>query len=452
MRVRLPVATGSEAARVSSRTRDRVMLLNRPLPESAVPGFTLIELLVSIAIIGILLGLILPNFAAVQQTAKSAAAQAYLQAFGKGFLDHATLDGEGRLSTGSFDHYRDGDIRSNSWVGDLVKAKLVNPARSLDPLNRSKVCEETAAFAGAIDFGGKLNEFRWADTTRYDGSPVDVSAANDICGIDYFGPRQTLLDDGFNTNFATTWHFSRGDNLVTGDGDGRYATDGDPQDMELCPLDGDGPLSTRHLADATMLTSADKILLMGPAQIARHDRDHGHDVDGDGHSDRDTIVDPSVADVFNRFADPSGRRRVLRGFDALCESMTDGPIVDVVPGTRTAYADGDSGDKCQSIADIAPIHKSKRTLLGGDYRAVRLAGGFAPLLFADGSCRRVYDTDGFGGHPDSWLGPHQEMPEAAEEDPRGRQVLGEQVYVQEIRDEIWLGRIRAALASGGGSL
>ena len=85
-------------------------------------GFTLVELLVTIAIIGILLGLLMPNLAAVQSTAKAGAQSAILQSFGKGFIDFATLDAEGRLSTGGYDHYRDGDATKVGWVADIVNS------------------------------------------------------------------------------------------------------------------------------------------------------------------------------------------------------------------------------------------------------------------------------------------------------------------------------------------
>jgi prepilin-type N-terminal cleavage/methylation domain-containing protein len=89
-------------------------------------GFTLVELLVVIAIVGILLGLLLPNLAAVQQTAKAGAQAAIMQSFGRGFMDFSTLDSQGRLSSGAYDHYRDGDITKVGWVADLVNGKFAN--------------------------------------------------------------------------------------------------------------------------------------------------------------------------------------------------------------------------------------------------------------------------------------------------------------------------------------
>jgi len=273
-----------------------------PAPRRA---FTLIELLVTIAIIGILLGLLLPNLAAVQTTAKASAALAHIQAFGKGFLDHATLDKEGRLSTGAFDHYRDGDITKIGWVADLVNTKFANPGKSLDPISRGKISEEFAFASGSLDGHGKLNEIRWTAATKADGTTVDPAEEDDFHGTEYFGTSQTVWDDGYNTNFATTWHFSRGDNNIAATtGAGAYSVDASPHaaggDPELCPLDGDGPLATAHLADPTGLTSADKIAIMGPAQVGNHDQDHGEDHGGGhGHSEQDVIIDADKAQAIN---------------------------------------------------------------------------------------------------------------------------------------------------------
>jgi prepilin-type N-terminal cleavage/methylation domain-containing protein/prepilin-type processing-associated H-X9-DG protein len=430
------------------------MPFSRPAPRRA---FTLVELLVSIAIIGILLGLLLPNLAAVQSTAKASAALAHVQAFGKGFLDHATLDKEGRLSTGAFDHYRDGDITKVGWVADLVNAKYANPGKSLDPVSRGKVSEEFAFAAGGLDGHGKLNQIRWATATKADGTTVDPADEDDFHGSEYFGTSQTVWDNGYNTNFVTTWHFSRGDNNITS-GDS-YSVDASPHDNggdpEMCPLDGDGPLSTAHLADPTGLTSADKIALMGPAQVGNHDHDHGEDHGGGhGHSEQDVILGAEQAAAINAFVDPSGRKRPAKIGDALLEGMTDGPAATIQSGLATPWGTGDGTRKVHTLADITPIHKAKRGLVNAnaeDGRLFRMVGGSAPVLFADGHAARIYDTGGYAGiRGDGWLGPFQEAPGAHEGDP-GHEFVLDASALDEIRDQVWLGRLRAILTAGGGS-
>jgi len=419
-------------------------------------GFTLVELLVVIAIVGILIGLLLPNLAAVQATAKAATSLSYLQGFGKGFIDHATLDAGGHFTSGAFDHYRDGDIRTQGWVADLINAKYANPGKCLDPLSRGKISEETAFYTGALDGFGKLNPLRWDSATKADGDAVDLTEEDDLCGFDYFGSDQTLWQDGFNTNFCATWHLVRGDNnIVSGD---PYAVDASPDadggDPEMCPLDGDGPLSTSHLADPTSLTSADKIALLGTAQVGNHDHDHGDDHGGGhGHSEDDVIIDSAKAQAINEFIDPSGRVRPARVGDALVEGMTDGPTATIATGLETPWGDGDGDRKIHTLADIAPIHKSKRSLVNesDDGKLFRLVGGSSPILFADGHVARVFDTGGYAGRRgDGWLGPHQESP-GAHEDEAGHEFVLNSSALDEIRDQIWLGRIRAVLAPAGGS-
>lgn len=420
-------------------------------------AFTLVELLVAIAIIGILLGLLLPNLAAVQNTAQASAALAHVQAFGKGFMDHATLDKEGRFSTGAFDHYRDGDITKVGWVADLVNAKYANPGKSLDPVSRGKICEEFAFASGGLDGYGKLNELRWETATKADGGAVDLAEEDDLCGATYFGTGQTVWDDGFNTNFVATWHFVRGDNNITS-GDS-YSVDASPHDEdgdpEMCPLDGDGPLSTVHLADPTGLTSADKIALLGPAQVGNHDHDHGDDHGGGhGHSEQDVILDAEKAAAINAFADPTGRKRPAKTGAPLVEGMTDGPAAGIADGLATPWGVGDGTRRVHTLADIAPLHKAKLGLVNPnaeDGRLFRMVGGSAPILFADGHAARIYDTGGYAGmRGDGWLGPFQGEPGAHEGDP-GHEFVLDASALDEIRDVVWLGRIRAILAPGGGS-
>jgi len=417
-------------------------------------AFTLVELLVTIAIIGILLGLLLPNLAAVQQTAKSAAAQSYLQGFGKGFLDHATLDKEGRLSTGAFDHYRDGDVTKVGWVADLVNAKYASPGKSLDPLSRGKICEESSFYMGALEAHGKFNEFRWLSNANYTATGNLVADDEDIHGTGYFGTSQTLWDDGFNTNFATTWHFARGDNNISS-GD-NHTVDAGADDPEMCPLDGDGPLSTTHLADTTFLTSADKVALMSVAQVGNHDHDHGDDHGGGGgHSENDVIINGAVAASINAFADPTGRKRPARIGEPMVEGMTDGPAATINAGLDTPWGQGDGTRKVHTLSDIAPVHKAKVGLVNAnaeDGPLSRMVGGFAPILFADGHVARVFDTGGYAGtRGDGWLGPFQGEPGAHEGDP-GHEFVLDASALDEIRDQVWLGRLRSILTAGGGSV
>ena len=423
-------------------------------------AFTLVELLVTIAIIGILVGLLLPNLAAVQATAKASAALSHIQAFGKGFLDHAAHDKEGRLSTGAFDHYRDGDITKVGWVADLVNTKFTNPGKSLDPVSRGKISEEFAFASGALDGAGKLNEIRWAAAAKADGTTVDPAVEEDFYGTAYFGTTQTVWDSGYNTNFATTWHFSRGDNNITAtSGAGAYAVDASQQadggDPEGGPLDGDGPLSTAHLSDPSSLSSADKIALLGPAQVGNHDQDHGEDHGGGhGHSEQDVILDADKATTLNAFADATGRKRPAKFGDPLVEGMTDGPVATINTGLATPWGTGDGTRKIHTLADITPIHKAKRGIVNPNADngpLFRMVGGSAPIVFADGHAARISDTGGFAGsRGDGWLGPFQGEPGAHEGEP-GHEFVLDASALDEIRDQVWLGRLRAILVAGGGT-
>ena len=278
-------------------------------------AFTLVELLVTIAIIGILLGLLLPNLAAVQATAKAGAQSAIVQAFGKGFIDFSTLDAEGRLSSGAYDHDRDGDATKVGWVADIVNGKFGNPTKSLDPVARMTVNEKFCDLAGSVT-SGSLNTFRWlSNVVNRPGDNAPVTDLASTRGTSYFGSNQTVWDDGYNSNFATTWHFSRGDNVISAStGDGRFTTDGDSRDGSKCPLDGDGPLSSAHLADTTFVSSADKIALLGASRV----RDGSAAAFSAGST-------PNSAETVNRFIDPTGRKRIVKVGDFSVESFSDGP-------------------------------------------------------------------------------------------------------------------------------
>jgi len=406
-------------------------------------GFTLVELLVTIAIIGILLGLLLPNLAAVQSTAKAGAQSATLQSFGKGFIDFSTLDSQGRLTSSAYDHFRDGDATKVGWVADVVNNKFGNPTKSLDPVGRMKINEKFADMAGAV-VSGKFNNVRWLSNTSYrpsDNAKVTNNTAAFIQGTGYFGASQTLWDSGYNTNFATTWHLVRGDNVITSaTGDGRYTVNGDTADESKSPLDGDGPLSSGILADSTLVTSADKIALMGAARV------------GDGADSTINSTGTNDADTINLFIDASGRRKFCKVGDFTVESFTDGPSATrVISGAAAGVYEGLANEKVHEIGDIIPNCKQKKvqTAFGS-----LTAGGYGNIVFADGSCRRVNDTGGYGGanKGDSWLGPYPGNPQATTETSRNTPgYLFDDTAYDEVRDEMYLGRLRTLLTAGGGS-
>jgi prepilin-type N-terminal cleavage/methylation domain-containing protein/prepilin-type processing-associated H-X9-DG protein len=398
-------------------------------------GFTLVELLVTIAIIGILLGLLLPNLAAVQSTAKAGAQAATLQSFGKAFIDFSTLDSQGRLSSSAFDHMRDGDATKVGWVADIVNNKFGNPNKSLDPINRLKINEKFTDMAGSST-SGSLNNYRWR--TFVVNRPSDnlvVTDATSVRGTDYFGTAQTVWDDGYNTNFCTTWHFSRGDNNITSGG--QYSVNASDLDGEKSPLDGDGPLNSSMLADPTMLTSADKVALMGASRA--------------GDSGDSTIVATgnNSADAINNFIDPSGRRKVAKVGDFTVESFTDGPSASRnLTANQAGVYDSSTNAQVHEMNDIVPNCKAKKvnTAFGQ-----LIAGGYANLVFADGSCRRVNDNNGYGGanKGDSWIGPYPTNPTATTSGARTF-VLDNGAF-DEIKDEVYVGRLRSILTAGGGS-
>jgi prepilin-type N-terminal cleavage/methylation domain-containing protein/prepilin-type processing-associated H-X9-DG protein len=398
-------------------------------------GFTLVELLVTIAIIGILLGLLLPNLSAVQATAKAGAQGAVMQGFGRGFLDFSSLDQDGRLSTGAYDHYRDGDATKVGWVADIVNGKFGNPTKSLDPVSRLKVNEKFCDMAGSVE-SGTLNNFRWlSNAVSRPSDGATVSDKTSIKGLAYFGTN-TLWDDGYNTNFATTWHFSRGDNVISASD--RFTINSDSRDGSKSPLDGEGPLSSAVLSDPMFVSSADKIALLGASRA------------GDGADSTINSTGTNDANTINLFIDPTGRKRIVKVGDFSVESFTDGPSAtrNMTAANAGVYGTS-SGEKVHEINDIVPNCKTKKikTAFGQIF-----GGGFANLLFADGSLRRVSDNNGYGGanKGDSWIGPYPSAPNATTETSRGSFLFDNGAY-DEVRDELFLGRMRGQMQAGGGS-
>jgi prepilin-type N-terminal cleavage/methylation domain-containing protein/prepilin-type processing-associated H-X9-DG protein len=394
-------------------------------------GFTLVELLVVIAIIGLLVAILLPALSSARSSAQAAGSGSNLSSFGRGFMIFATEDKNGRLSTGAFDHIRDGDSRKIGWVADLIKIKVANPGKSLDPANPSQVNEKVADYIGATNANG-ANPVRWKGKTSVFFGAADGPA--DYAGNTATARNFKLWEDGLNTNYATTWHFSRGDVVLSGSTipPSANAVTTDPG---KCPLDGDGPLSEKKITGAG--TSRDRIALMGPSR------------NGDSN---DADVDATMLGVFNTFF--GADQKIVATGQFLVESFTDGMncvLPTALGGVTTGPAGTSNGELIHEFNDIVPLHGGRKN------ESNLIAGGYAQVLFADGHVAKVQDEGGYtsvsggtatdAGEPDGWLGAYKANPTASL--VGGSYTINKGGY-DEIRETMWSKQLGNAGGGAGG--
>jgi prepilin-type N-terminal cleavage/methylation domain-containing protein len=391
-------------------------------------AFTLVELLVVIGIIGLLAGLALPALSGARAAANASGSQSNLLTFGKGFNIYSG-NNNGKFTSSAYDHNRDGDVREWGWVADLITLKVTAPGKALDLGSRNKVNEKVGDYMGATSKTGDLAKHisdgvgRWASTDTIDSTSGEAFFGGDQAAKDLWGA-------GNNSNYATTWHFSRGDsNDATGYASGNKN-----------PAQGDGPLSADHLSNG--LTTAARVALMGPARA-------GDGADALVVSSATRAASGASAKVMNDFAG----KTIVKVNDLLVESFNDGSNVafgnalSAIGGGTTKDINGNTIDKkIHEFNDIEPLHQPKFS--DG-------TGGFAPLLFADLHVEKVYDSASAGvgtvtastKKGDNFLG------NGVTRDSAGKisSVAIDETGYNEVADVIWLKRLRQLATPGGGS-
>ncbi len=368
-------------------------------------GFTLVELLVVISIIGLLVALLLPSLSAARQSAIAAGANTTLNGFGRSTLITADQDAveRGRLCSGAYDHLRDGDTRRVGWVADVVKNKVINPTKALDASNPSKLNEKLLDFVGATNRTGRAYARVWGGTTGtkdnvfYGGAngPADDNQASPKTAGER---REELWDGGYNTNFATSWVFVRGDQLQGTGTPAALSNNVGTTDGSKGPMDGEGPLSESKLMSCK--ASREVIPLIANAR------------NGDG-SDA-TITNDIASSVNNFFGFTGTDPEFVKGGTFAVESFCDGKdcktySAAVAQGlnlrlsSTSAYADvSETTTHALALHELNDFYPVVGARKNGDGMFV---GGSVQILFADGHVAKIKDSAGFQSGPDGWIGP-----------------------------------------------
>lgn len=378
-------------------------------------AFTLVELLVVVGIIGVLASLLLPAVASARAAAQAAASGNNLQTFGKGFSTYAS-ENNGLYTSGAFDHYRDGDVRDIGWVADVVRLKVSTPGKALDLGSRNKYNEKVGDYTGATKNtkAGAAGVSPYWDERGLSGQVVTGIATFAGTGISANVARELI--PVYNSNYSTTWHFSRGD---------PSATDGFTCTIKT-PNGGDGGLTDAHISQGR--APAARIALMGPARGG-----DGSDATVIATGSENAVTSGVAANVFNAFA---GKTLVKAG-DLLVESFTDGMTI----SAANAFGGG-TAERVHEFGDIEPLHQPKES--DG-------SGGYAPVLFADGHVEKIFDKVTAGNTAarkgDSFLG--NGVARSSTGSVTGF-VIDNPSY-NELADQVWLKRLRF-LQTASGSL
>jgi prepilin-type N-terminal cleavage/methylation domain-containing protein/prepilin-type processing-associated H-X9-DG protein len=401
-------------------------------------GFTLVELLVVIAIIGVLIALLLPAISRAREAARNTECKNNLRQFGIGFHVFADRDPNERLNTGAWDYRRDGALDRYGWVADLVNLAAANPGEMLCPSNPLRSVEKINEALGRDTADGRdgVDPVRLregiAGLTQYAGG-TGVEGTPDWAGAGENSPSRAalvaraLFDKGYNTNYSSSWFFSRSapkvNFTIVAGSPANIVAPGATTNEGLKGLSTtQGPLTRRQAENAPIPSS--NIPLLGDAAPG--------DID-EAVLNMTIAYGPNLVNATTTTADPYANgstetRTFISSGSLLTETMNDGPaFLDDSNNTLTLIFGGSNLSKqlaCEQTTGLEcepPVggETGTQTYLQDtrDWMSVHGSGDSAScnILMADGSVKTINDTNG-----DRFLNPGFPIPSGLTEDEYSR--------------------------------